>query len=128
METKKRTRDESMNQSTQNGVQPLQRRRDEIDRLDSQLLRLLNQRARIACELGAIKIASGLAAYDGRRERQVLARMCAENEGPLGPENVANIFRRIILETRRIGIRSMQQQRVKSAAVKNLSKEARNGH
>jgi chorismate mutase len=117
-----------MNQSTQNGVQPLQRRRNEIDRLDNQLLRLLNQRARIACELGAIKIASGLPAYDGRRERQVLARVCAENEGPLGPESVANIFRRVILETRRIGIRSMQQQRMKSATVKNFSKEARNGH
>jgi chorismate mutase len=117
-----------MKPSTRNGVQPLQRRRSEIDRLDNELLRLLNQRARIACELGAIKIESGLPAYDGRRERQVLARMCAENEGPLGPESVANIFRRIILETRRIGIRSMRQQRMKSAAVKNLSKEERNGH
>jgi chorismate mutase len=117
-----------MNQPTENGVNPLQRRRREIDRLDDQLLLLLNQRARIACELGAIKIASGLAAYDGRRERQVLARMRAENQGPLGPGSVVNIFRRIILETRRIGIQSMRQQRMKSARVKNLSKEARNGH
>jgi chorismate mutase len=117
-----------MNQRNDNGVNPLQRRRREIDRLDNELLRLLNRRAKIACELGAIKIASGLAAYDGRRERQVLARMRDENQGPLGPESVVNIFRRIILETRRIGIESMREQRVKSAAVKNLSKEARNGH
>jgi chorismate mutase len=117
-----------MNQPTKNGVHPLQGRRLEIDRLDNELLRLLNERARIACELGAIKIASGLPAYDGRRERQVLARMCAANHGPLAAESVANIFRRIILETRRIGIRSMRQQRTKSAAVNNLSKEERNGH
>jgi chorismate mutase len=117
-----------MNQRTENGVNPLQRRRGEIDRLDNELLRLLNRRAKVACELGAIKIASGLAAYDGRRERQVLTRMRAENQGPLGAESVVNIFRRIILETRRIGIQSMRQQRMKSAGVKNLSKEARNGH
>src|SRR5262245_16989028 len=112
-----------MNHATENGVHPLQARRLEIDRLDNELLRLLNERARIACELGAIKVASGLPAYDGRREHQVLARMCAENQGPLGTENVANIFRRIILETRRIGIRSMRQLRAESTAVKNLSKE-----
>ncbi len=49
--------------------------RREIDALDTEILRLLSQRARIACELGAIKVASGLPAYDGRRERQVLDRV-----------------------------------------------------
>jgi chorismate mutase len=116
-----------MKERTNNGVQPLERWRTEIDRLDSQLLQLLNQRARIACELGAVKIAAGLPAYDGRRERQVLARVCAENQGPLESESVANIFRRIILETRRIGICSMREQRKKSEMVK-VGKEERNGH
>lgn len=99
-----------MNQANGNGLKTLERRRREIDRLDKELLRLLNQRAKIACELGAIKVASGLPAYDGRRERQVLARVRAENQGPLTAESVIRIFRRIILETRRIGTRSMREQ------------------
>ena len=103
-----------MNQQTENGVHLLDKWRREIDRLDHELLRLLNQRARIACQLGVIKTNSGLPAYDGRRERQVLARVRAKNRGPLGPKSVTNIFRRIILETRRIGIWSMRQQRGKS--------------
>ncbi len=117
-----------MKQTTQDGVSLLAKWRHEIDRIDNELLRLLNHRARIACELGAIKAASGLPAYDGRREAQVLARVRSENQGPLAPESVTNIFRRIILETRRIGIRSMREQRKNSAAFRNLSKEHRNGH
>lgn len=116
-----------MNRTSANGASPLHKWRRKIDRIDNELLRLLNERARIACELGAIKIASGLPAYDGKRERQVLARIRAENSGPLGPESISSIFRRIILETRRIGIVSMQQQKRKRSAVKNLKQEHRNG-
>jgi chorismate mutase-like protein len=85
--------------------------RQEIDTLDAEILRLLNQRARIACELGAIKVASGLPAYDGRREQQVLDRVCAGNQGPLSGESVTRIFRSIIRESRRIGMKSMKEQR-----------------
>jgi chorismate mutase len=116
-----------MKQTNANGASPLHKWRRKIDRIDNELVRLLNERARVACELGAAKIAYGLPAYDGKRERQVLARICAENRGPLGPESMTSIFRRIILETRRIGIWSMQQQKRKPSAVKNLKQEHRNG-
>jgi chorismate mutase/prephenate dehydratase len=109
-----------MKQPSMNGAGPLYKWRHKIDSIDNELVRLLNERARIACELGAVKIASGLPAYDGKRERQVLARIRAENRGPLGPESMTSIFRRVILETRRIGIWSMQQQKRKRLAVKNL--------
>jgi chorismate mutase len=101
--------------------------RAEIDQLDLELLRLLNRRARIACALGAVKIAAGLPAYDSRRERQVLARVGAANPGPFEKEGVARIFRRIILETRRIGTLSMRQQRTKQES-SQFGKEHRNGH
>lgn len=103
-----------MNQVSEDGTHRLKKWRHEIDRIDNELLRLINHRARIACELGVVKIASGLPAYDGRRERQVLARMRAANHGPLRGASVANIFRRVILETRRIGIESMQRERRKA--------------
>jgi chorismate mutase len=91
----------------------LEQWRQEIDILDSELLCLLNQRASIACRIGAVKVASGLPAYDGRREREVLARIRATNPGPFAPESVTRIFRRIILETRKIGTQAMQKQNTK---------------
>ncbi|HLW52045.1 MAG TPA: chorismate mutase [Candidatus Angelobacter sp.] len=102
-----------MNQRNGSGnkVRMLQERRREIDRLDAELIRLLNSRAKIACELGVIKVAVGLPAYDARREREVLARIRAQSSGPLEPAGLTRIFRRIILETRRIGKWSMQQER-----------------
>ena len=117
-----------MDKTSTNGAGPLHRWRREIDRIDNELLRLLNERAKVACELGAVKIAAGLPAYDGKRERQVLARIRADNPGPLGPESVTRIFHRIILESRRIGIWSMQQQRPKRSVVKKLNQEHRNGN
>jgi len=84
--------------------------RRQIDALDSELLRLLNQRAAIACEIASIKVASGLPAYDGNRERQVLARVIEKNTGPLDDQSVTDIFSGIIRETRRLGTQRMEEQ------------------
>jgi len=83
--------------------------RQEIDTLDTELLRLLNQRAAIACEIAVVKVASGLPAHDGKRESQVLARMAEKNTGPLDQQGVSAIFHSIITETRRLGTQRMQQ-------------------
>jgi chorismate mutase len=83
--------------------------RQEIDTLDTELLRLLNRRAAIAGEIAVIKVAMGLPAYDAKREEQVLARIAAKNHGPFAAESVTAIFRSIIHETRRLGTERMQQ-------------------
>ena len=92
--------------------------RRQIDALDSELLRLLNQRAAIACEIASIKVASGLPAYDGNRERQVLARVAEKNTGPLDQQSVTAIFAAIIRETRRLGTQRMQEQSGQGVVVK----------
>jgi len=81
--------------------------RQEIDALDSELLRLLNRRAAIACEIAVIKVESGLPAYDEKREEQVLDRVAAKSDGPFDGESVTAIFRSIIHETRRLGTERM---------------------
>lgn len=99
-----------MSLQTVNGHKSLEDWRQQIDALDAELLRLLNQRAAIACEIAAIKVASGLPAYDGSRERQVLARVVEKNTGPLDQQSVTDIFSGIIRETRRLGTQRMQEQ------------------
>ena len=55
-------------------------------------------------------MASGLPAYDGNRERQVLARVVEKNTGPLDQQSVTDIFSGIIRETRRLGTQRMEEQ------------------
>jgi chorismate mutase-like protein len=117
-----------MTEQRESTTKSLKAWREEIDALDSQLLRLLNQRAAIACQIGAVKVASGLPAYDGRREREVLARIRAQNPGPFASESVTRIFRRIILETRKIGMQAMQKQAEKQRQTKTAVQERSNGY
>ena len=98
-----------MDHETVNGEKTLDGWRRQIDALDTELLRLLNQRAAIACEVASIKVASGLPAYDGNRERQVLARVVERNTGPLDEQSVTVIFSGIIRETRRLGTQRMEE-------------------
>ena len=73
-----------------------------IDAVDSELLRLLNRRAELAVEAGRAKKSAGLPICDSERERDIIVRMCRANPGPLDDIAIANSFRRIIRETRRI--------------------------
>ncbi len=59
--------------------------RAEIDGIDAELLRLLNQRARCAQKVGEIKAEHGEAGhiYRPEREAQVLRRLQESNPGPL---------------------------------------------
>jgi chorismate mutase len=101
--------DEQTDQPTVNGDKTLDDWRRQIDSLDTELLRLLNQRAAIACEIASIKVASGLQAFDGNREKQVLAHVLEENTGPLDQQSIVAIFHGIIRETRRLGTQRMQE-------------------
>jgi len=74
--------------------QELKHRRDAIDALDRELLRLLNERATHAKAIGALK-GEGTA-YRPEREAQVLRALQLENRGPLPNEAVAGVFRQVM--------------------------------
>ncbi len=75
--------------------------RDDINRVDEVLVRLLNERARCACEIGKLKKQLGIEVYQPEREKQVIEHVRGvASEGPLGPEAVARLFERIIDEAR----------------------------
>jgi len=59
--------------------------RKNIDRVDEVLVRLLNERARCACEIGRLKKELGVEIYQPEREKQVLDHVRGvAAEGPLG--------------------------------------------
>ena len=71
----------------------IEKLRREIDRIDDELSKLLNQRAGLAQRIGALK--GGTAAYRPERETAILRRI-SRNAGVLGAERIAAIFREII--------------------------------
>lgn len=75
----------------------LDRLRTAIDGVDRQLLELLNQRARLAQEVGAVKKADNDApVYRPEREASVIAGLQAANAGPLSAPAVAAIWREVM--------------------------------
>jgi chorismate mutase len=76
--------------------------RRRIDELDQQIVRLLNERAGCAVEIGRQKEAIGEPIYQPAREAEVLANVRAANMGPLNDEAVTRLFERIIDEARRL--------------------------
>jgi chorismate mutase / prephenate dehydratase len=70
--------------------------RTQIDRLDRELLALLNQRASLALEVGELKKKEGSVAFRPEREAQVIDGLKAANPGPLGTDSVAPIWREIM--------------------------------
>ena len=73
--------------------------RAQIDAVDSELLSLLNKRARLAIEVGTLKRREASPLCDPVRERQVLSRARQANGGPLDDHAVAKIFQCIINES-----------------------------
>ena len=80
----------------------MRRLRENIDQVDSVLVKLLNQRAQWALEIGEVKKEADLPIYQPDREKAVLARVQELNRGPLGQAAVQRLFERIIDESRRL--------------------------
>jgi chorismate mutase len=91
------------NAGTQNRIEDLRIRVDEVDR---ELIRNLNERARIVQEIVTIKAEAGKPLFDPRREEEILRKVAEENEGPIYDSSIREIFELILHR-----IRDMEVQR-----------------
>jgi chorismate mutase/prephenate dehydratase len=82
-----------MAESLDQRLQPL---RDAIDRIDAQLVELLNERARLASDVGKLKGEVDAPVLRTEREAEVLRKVAALSRGPLLAEPLANVFREIM--------------------------------
>lgn len=74
--------------------------RDRINDLDDELLRIFNERAALALQIGEIKKQHNLPIYDPRREKLIFERMRQSNPGPLDNAAIVRLFERVIDESR----------------------------
>jgi chorismate mutase len=79
---------------------PIEHFRNEIDRVDEDLLKLFNERAHYAIEIGLEKRRLGMPIEVPEREASIVQRMIAENHGPLGAESIVRLFEAVIAESR----------------------------
>jgi chorismate mutase len=76
--------------------------RTRIDLLDDVLLRIFNERARLALEIGHFKKELNLPVFDPAREKRIFARMKEDNPGPLDDGAIVRLFERVVDESRRL--------------------------
>lgn len=81
---------------------PLAALREKIDRIDGDLVTLLNRRAALALKIGHVKNGAGRQIYDPRREEEVLDRVAASNGGPLSADCLRAVFREVISGSRAV--------------------------
>ncbi len=70
--------------------------REQIDALDQQIIKLLNERAKVVVEVGKVKQAGDNPIYVPERERQVLDQVRAYNQGPLPDACLEAIWRELL--------------------------------
>jgi len=74
--------------------------RQRIDELDSEILRLLNARAKTAVEIGQIKRSTDAVYYVPEREHAIFEKLVQRNEGPLSDRAVQAIYREVMSAVR----------------------------
>ncbi len=78
----------------------LARLREAIDAVDLDLLERLNERARLVKQVGEEKRTRRAPVYVAGRERDLIARLREQNQGPFPSSAIGHVFREIISATR----------------------------
>ena len=78
--------------------------RERVDEVDQDLVRALNERARIVKEIMMLKAEAGAPVYDPKREEEILRRVVEWNEGPIYDSSMRDIFEIILHRIRDLEI------------------------
>ena len=70
--------------------------REKIDRLDTRLVKLLNQRLALAAAIGRLKRSKDGRIYVAEREDRVLRKVCGQNQGPMKDAALRAIYREVM--------------------------------
>jgi chorismate mutase len=78
--------------------------REQVDEVDRDLIRALNERARLVQEIASIKGEAGRPIFDPKREEEILQKVAEENEGPIYDTSMRDIFELILHRIRDLEI------------------------
>jgi chorismate mutase len=78
--------------------------RERVDAVDRELVRALNERARIVQEIVALKAEAGVPLFDPKREEEILRRVVEWNDGPIYDTSMREIYELILHRIRDLEI------------------------
>lgn len=76
--------------------------RQHIDLLDQEILKLLNERAKLSVNIAKIKSQNKMSVFVPERENRLLEQIISKNEGPLTVAAIRNIFLTIMDESKKL--------------------------
>jgi chorismate mutase-like protein len=82
--------------------------RKQIDDIDQELVKLLNERSRCAVAIGRLKKILNMPAWQPEREAEILRNVVKSNDGPLDDAAIRRLFERIIDEARALERHAME--------------------
>lgn len=74
----------------------LEKYREEINKIDKNLVDFLNKRAEIVMKIKKLKENRDVPLYDAKREEELINNIIKYNKGPLYNDNVIQIFESIL--------------------------------
>jgi chorismate mutase/prephenate dehydratase len=86
----------------------MERFRKKIDKIDEQLVKLLDERMELAFELGKLKKEKGLGVFDGSREKEVFEKLKALPKQTIRDDEIIALYEEIIRISRMHGERGMR--------------------
>lgn len=89
--------------------QALISKRKIIDKIDAQIVKLLNKRAYNVKEIGKLKVKLDMKAHSPVREKQVLKNVLIKNSGPFSSKAIIKLFRQIIEESKKVECREIDR-------------------
>lgn len=85
--------------------------RKTIDRINRELLALIEERARVATTIAVEKMHDGIAVKDSKRERDMIAAILKLSKGRVDDEDLERIFKAVIAASRRCAAQEVRKKR-----------------
>jgi chorismate mutase len=92
--------------------------RREIDKLDRELVKLLNRRAAHSLAIGRRKQRDGLPLFILKREKEIARNICAANRGPLPNHALKHLFEQLLQHTRAMVRSALRAERPRKQAAR----------
>jgi chorismate mutase len=87
---------QTSNETVNKTLQEINKHRAEIDKLDVQIVQLLNNRAQHSLAIRALKPNANMQLFDPEREQEILNKLEVCNAGPLTQIGLACIYETIL--------------------------------
>ena len=83
-------------------MRSLEELRNELDRIDPQIIQLYEERMSVCEEVGEIKIEEGRKVFDRNREHQKLAQVTREAKDPFYKKGLTELFEQLMSQSRKL--------------------------